>query len=88
MFGGEFQPMSVQVTGSVACIPFAVALIAFQELDAVNLYSVHGLKCSLGSIIHYLAILLTDVLYGGIVTYAKILYKIVEKLQHRHSERI
>jgi len=65
MFGGEFQPMSVQVTGSVACIPFAVALSALQELNAINLYSVHGLKRRFRSIIQYLATLLTDALCRG-----------------------
>ena len=62
VFGGEFQPMSVQVTGSVACVPFAVAFIALQELNAINLYSVHGLKRRFRSIIQYLATLLMNVL--------------------------
>jgi hypothetical protein len=62
MFGGEFQPVSVQVTGSVACVPFAVALIALQELNAINLYSGHALNSFLAAIIHYQAALFVNIL--------------------------
>jgi hypothetical protein len=63
MFGGKFQPVSVEVTGSVAGIPFAVILLAFQELDAVNLYSVHNSNRCLRAIIYYtMAVLLVMVI--------------------------
>jgi len=51
--GSEFQPVSVKVIRSVAGIPFAVILLAFQELDAINLYSVHNSNRCLRAIIHY-----------------------------------
>ena len=53
MSGSKLQPVSIQVTGSVAGIPFAVILWAFQELNAVNLYSVHTSNRCLRAIIHY-----------------------------------
>ena len=58
MSDSKFQPVSVKVIRSVAGIPFAVILLAFQELDAVNLYSVHTSNRCLGAIIHYLTALL------------------------------
>jgi hypothetical protein len=61
--GSKFQSVSVEVTGSVACIPWAVILLAFQELDAINLYSVHTLNRCLGTIIYYtMAVLLVMVI--------------------------
>jgi choline-glycine betaine transporter len=63
MSGSKFQPVSVKVIWSVAGIPFAVILLAFQELDAINLYSVHTSNRCLRAIIHYtMAVLLVMVI--------------------------
>ena len=62
MFGGKFQPVSVEVTGSVAGIPFAVILLAFQELNAINLYRVHTLNRCLKTIIPYQVAVFMDIL--------------------------
>jgi hypothetical protein len=66
MSGSKFQPVSVEVTRSVAGIPFAVSLLAFQELDAINLYSVHTLNRCLKTIIPYQVALFMDILCGEV----------------------
>ena len=67
MSGSKFQPVSVEVTRSVAGIPFAVILLAFQELNAINLYSVHTLNRCLKIIIHYQVALFVDILCRKVV---------------------